>query len=80
MLLALLVDKETDSKKRKLARVALEEMTAPNIFRTALSGDFNEVGRMTLRLWDVQDRDPEKEVTDVEALKSQLRHRFPRGE
>ena len=79
MLLALLVDTERDSKRRRVAKEALEAMTSQNIYRTALSGDFNEVGLVALRLWDVLNSDPAKEVADVENLKSQLQHLFLEG-
>ena len=68
MLFASIVNTETDAQKRKQAAEALENMTAPNIYRTALSGDFNEVELMALRLWDTNDRGPASEVKDVEEL------------
>ena len=54
-------------------------MTPDNLYRIALSGDYGEVGLMALRKWDVKDRDPAVEMSDVRALMEQLDELFLKG-
>ena len=54
-------------------------MTPDNLYRIALSGDYGEVGLMALRKWDVKDRDPAVEMSDVRALMEELENLFLKG-
>ena len=51
-------------------------MTPDNLYRIALSGDHGEVGLMALRRWDVRDRDPAVEMSDIRALMAEYDNLF----
>ena len=68
-----------DSKTRANAGKSLEDMTADNLYRIALSGDYGEVGLMTLRKWDTNDRDPAGEMSDIRAFIEELDNLFLKG-
>ena len=61
-----------DHQKRVRAAKAIEEMTDANLYRIALSGDYGEVGLMTLRKWEPKDRDPATEMSDIRELMGEL--------
>ena len=72
-------DKRIDASKRKRAEEALAAMTEPDCMRIGLAADFAELCVQGLRRWDVDDRDPTTERTDIVAIVDRLTALFIDG-
>ena len=72
-------DKRIDKQKRKRAEEALAAMTEPECMRVGLAADFAELCVQGLRRWDVDDRDPTTERTDIVAIVDRITALFIDG-